>query len=120
MNSYNIFMKHSQKEIQDVIFVKIGLNYQATILNILWLFHNKMIVSGTILLIIYFYAFYTNIYAFLFMYVVISVILCFFANKMLVKYLIYIENCKFLGISDGKNINEARKLFLKEFEKEND
>lgn len=119
MNSYNIFMKHSQKEIQDVIFVKIGLNYQATILNILWLFQNKMIVSGTILLIIYFYTFYTNIYIFLLIYIIISAILCFFANKILVKYLIYIENCKFLGISDGKNINEARKLFLKEFEKEN-
>lgn len=117
MNSYNIFMKHSQKEIENIIFVKIGLNFQALIFNILWLFYNKMIINGTILLIMYFYTFYINIYAFIFLYITTSIILCFFGNKLFVKHLIYVENCKFLGISDGKNIEEARKLFLKEFEK---
>ena len=112
-------MKHSNTEIRDIIFVKIGLNYLAGILNIFWIIYKKMYYFAIIITMLYFFSFCISITTFIILYIMISIILCIFGNKFLIKQLIYVENCKFLGISDGKNIKEARKLFLKEFEKEN-
>lgn len=118
MNAYNIFLKKTDKEIKKVIFVKIGFNTYPLIFNLLWYLYNKMIILSIFIMIFYYFVFKINFYLFLVSYLVISILSSIYGDKLLIKFLIYIEDCKYLGISEGNNLREVKMNFFNEYNKE--
>lgn len=121
MRSYSIFIKKNKENesIDDVILIKEGFNFYASIFNIFWFLFNKMWICSFIFisivsLIIYIFC---NCIA-LSMIFLILIFIGFEANNLLIRKF-QGSDYYFVGYSTGNDEKEAKLRFLDNFNKEN-
>ena len=113
MKFYNIFLKESKdKKIEDLVLIKEGFNIFALIFNVLWLMSKKCFFSSIIFLFLIFTAkSFLNIYGFMAIYILLSLLISFEGHRLLIKDYIW-SDYKYLGYTSGNNEKEAKRRFL--------
>lgn len=120
MKAYNIFLKEKREKniVDNILFIQEGFDKKACLFNIYWLLKNKLFLFLFFIITFIFFLSIYNIYLGIFAFLCICILLGVYGNKLLIKNLIRIQNCKFLGRCVGNNLADAKKSFLDEWNKD--
>lgn len=120
MKSYNIFLKekNEKKIVDNILFLQDNFDFKPCLLNFYWLITNKLYLHLFFIIFILLFIIMYNIYLCALSFLSICLLLGFYGNKILIKNLVRVQDCKFLGKCIGNNITEAKKSFLDDWNKD--
>jgi hypothetical protein len=116
MKAYDIFIKQNvnNSKIEDIMLVKLGFNWWAFLFNAVWFMFNRLWLFSFLLLIYYYFVgALLSLFASKVLIILTNVIIGFEFENILV-YRLKRENYYFVGISMGKDEDEAKINFLEQ------